>query len=486
MTLALPIALPLLSAFMLPLVSRANGTAGRLFGPLMVAANLFVGLALWQKTSELGPRHEALGGFAAPLGIQLYGDQLALLVVVITSLLVLLLWPRGKQDPVREPTLTLMLLAGSCGIALSGDLFNLFVFYELVAVASYGLVASAGTGPAYLASLRFLVLSAAGSAFALLGIGLVYSITGTLNLAYLSGQSSEVLDSPLGLSAFALMLIGFGVKAELFPVNTWVPEVYAAATSRVAGLLSGVVSKLALLILLKLLLGVFDTEAAHRLLLVLGVLTLLSGELAAYRARDLRRVLAYSSIAQLGLVAIAFSVSGAAGVLAGIALALHHYLAKPALFLLAESWGGRLALLAGAARRSPLAAGLFVLTALSLIGVPPLPGFWAKYLLLGALFESGHGAYYLAAALLLVTTVIEAAYLMRIVGHLFEPADTGQKPHARCELMPATLLVSCLAMAAVAAAPLADGLSQVAGQAVAARSQMPALTEQPLAMEERP
>jgi formate hydrogenlyase subunit 3/multisubunit Na+/H+ antiporter MnhD subunit len=467
MSLVLPIALPLLSAFLLPIVARGQPLLGRLLGPAMVAANIGVALWLWQQSVMGGAYIETLGGFAAPLGIVLSGDSLSLLMVLLVCSLILLLWPTGECDPVREPTLTLLLMAGSCGLALSADLFNLFVFYELVAVASYGLVASRGSGPSHIAALRFLILSATGSALALLGIALVYSLTGTLNLAYLA-NSAALLDGPVGLSAFALMLIGFGVKAELFPVNTWVPEVYAETTSRVSALLSGVISKLALLVLLKLLLSAFGFPAAYLLLAVVGMLTLLSGELAAYHATDLRRVLAYSSIAQLGMIAIAFSVSDQAGVLAGIAVALHHLLAKPALFLLAERWGGSLDGLRGAAQTSPTAAVLFVAVALSLIGIPPLPGFWAKYLLVSALLDSASSLHYLAAGLLLLTTVIEAAYLMRIATRLYAPADHPPQRHAPRDLASALALGGCLLLGAVAAAPLGTGLARIAADTVAA------------------
>jgi len=468
--IALPVVLPILSAFLLPIVARGSASAARLLGPAMAALNIVLGLFIWQSVAAQGPQVEALGGYSAPLGIVFYGDQLASLMVVAISALTLLLWPKGSHDPVREPVLTLLLMAGACGIALSGDLFNLFVFYELLAVASYGLVASQGSGRSYIAALRFLILSATGSAMALLGIALIYTATGTLNLAYLAGLSTSLLNGPLGISAFALLLVGFGVKAELFPVNTWVPEVYATTTSRVSGLLCGVISKVALLILLKLLLTVFDFEAARTLLLIVGILSLLSGELAAYRAQDLRRVLGYSSIAQLGIVAIAFSVDGTAGVLAGIAVAMHHLLAKPALFLLAEKWGGQLERLRGASTASKGGALLFVFIALSLIGVPPLPGFWAKYLLLSALFEAGQQLHYLAAFALLTTTVIEAAYLMRIATRLFEPGSATQagrpEPHGKRELIPALLLGGSLAVATLVIAPIGDILSGIADQAM--------------------
>ncbi len=459
------IILPILAAFLLMVITRHSGMLGRLLGPAALAANLGFGYGLWSDVQTRGPWVEAIGGFAAPLGIVLQADGLGLLLVLAANLLGLLLWPTGERNRVPSEALTLLLIAGGSGLALSADLFNLYVFYELVAVASYGLAANRGDGPALAAALRYLVLSAAGSALALLGIALVYSLTGTLNLAQLAQLAPQTLEGPLGLSAFALMLIGFGVKAELFPVNTWVPEVYAAASVRVTALLTGLISKLALLVILRILVLIFTDPAAQLLLLSLGMITLVSGELAAYRARDLRRTLAYSSIGQLGLIAIAFAIGGPAGILAGIALALHHLVAKPALFLLAENWGGALHKLTGAARTSPLAAGLFVLLALSLIGVPPLPGFWAKLLLLKALLGTGTTLHGFAALLVLVMTIVKTAYLVAILRRLYQADRPQVSAPAMGELLPATALGIILLAGTLFTAVIGNSLTATAAQA---------------------
>ena len=305
----------------------------------------------------------------------------------------------------RRVSLTLLLLGGGNGLVLSGDLFNVFVFYEIVAVASYGLAASSGSGNGQAAALRYLVVGATGSAMALLGIAMVYAATGVLGFADLA-RAGQALETPLGLAAFLFIVIGFGVKAELFPFNTWVPEVYQEAPGRVSGLLAGFASKLALIVVLRLLVLVFTGQAAHELMAVLGILGIVSGELAAWRAPTVRQMLAYSSIGQLGLVALAFALSGSAGlgaaeIVAGVALILHHMVLKPALFLIADRWGGTLATLEGGAAVSPLAAGLFVLFALSMLGVPPLPGFWSKFLLLRAALAHGQPLFLLGAGAVL-------------------------------------------------------------------------------------
>jgi formate hydrogenlyase subunit 3/multisubunit Na+/H+ antiporter MnhD subunit len=407
----------------------------------------------------------AIGGFAPPLGIVFYVDQLSLLFTALVLVMTLLLWPYHKETSVREFSLTLLLAGASCGLALSGDIFNIYVFYELVSVASFGLVAAAASNIAYAAAIRYLIISGLGTVLALTGIALIYTQTGTLNLAQLADLKQ--LDNVNGLLAFLLILLGVGVKAELFPVNTWVPQVYASAKSRVTALLAGLVSKLAVLVIIRLLVLIFNTEQALQIMLLLGLLGVITGELSAWRAKDMNRMLAFSSIGQLGIVFIAFSIPGEAGLYAGIAVSLHHLIVKPALFLLAERWGNSIQGLRSAAKSSPLAAILFVLFALSLIGVPPLPGFWAKLLVISGLVAQDMPLYTLALALILFSTVIEANYLFKVVITLYsksEPEKTSLQAHSKLNLATSALFGFALLMAVLFISPLATQLKDIATQ----------------------
>ncbi|MEN8220824.1 MAG: proton-conducting transporter membrane subunit [Pseudomonadota bacterium] len=458
------IALPLLGAFLLPIIYRQHTKVGYWTGPFILILNLGIALRLWHDGQ---PHSIAMGGFSAPLGVLFYVDQLALLFVILVVLGTLILWLGKERGRIQEETLLLLIVAGGCGLALSGDLFNIYVFYEVVAVASYGLAASRGSGAGYAASIRFLILGALGSSLLLLGIALIYAVTGTLNLAHLAFLAPERLNGSVGLVAFALMLIGFGVKAEIFPVNTWVPEVYATAPARISALLGGVVSKLALVVVLRILVLMYADTSAPLLLLSLGVLGVITGELAALRATDLRQVLAYSSIGQLGLVAIAFAIPGAAGVIAGIALALHHAVVKPALFMLTEAWGGQLSRLVGAAQVSMLSTLLFLVLALSLVGIPPLPGFWAKFLLLKGALATNIGWYQMAIAVVLIATVIETAYFMRIVRLMFQQPTKKQGaeiPRIR-DLAPALTLLVLLFVSVLTVGAIGKSLTAVAEEA---------------------
>ena len=467
--LVLTVALPLLMAFLLPIVYRFSHFIAGLLGPIVLLFLIWLTFcAAYNLPAETTSFSIVIGGFLPPQGIVFYVDRMALLFAFAVPLVTLLMWPwKSNLDSEARPrqlSLLMVLVAASSGLALSGDLFNLYVFYELVAVASYGLVINSQMSASYVAAYRYLLLSAAGSVLALLGIAIIYFQTGTLNLAHLS-LMAEKLDAPLGLSAFVMLLIGFGVKAELFPVNSWVPEVYLASSRRVAGLLAGLVSKLAVLIVLKTLLTMFNHTLAYDLLLILGVIGLVIGELSALKATDLPRMLSWSSIGQLGLVFIAFSVPGKTGMMAGIAIMLHHMLVKPALFLMAERWGQQLVDLKGAAKSSPLMAALFVVFALSLMGVPPLPGFWAKFLMLTGLAEVGSSLSMMALLVVLLMMVIEANYLFRVASLLYDRQARQQSSHGFINALTVSSMAAVLLAATVFIKPVSEALDVIATQA---------------------
>jgi formate hydrogenlyase subunit 3/multisubunit Na+/H+ antiporter MnhD subunit len=220
-------------------------------------------------------------------------------------------------------------------------------------------------------------------------------------------------------------------------------------------------------IIVRLLILVFHQPEAQTVMLVLGILGVVTGELAAWRARDLSRMLAFSSIGQLGIMFIAFSIPGPAGVFAGLAVALHHMIVKPALFLLAAQWGGSTAGLAGAAKVSPLGAGLFVLLALSLIGVPPLPGFWAKLLVLSELVQQAGSLYLLGAGIILAGAVLEVNYLFRVAANLYRADDKvpGVSAPRGNDLAVASGLGLVLLAGVVLIAPLGATVEHIASQA---------------------
>ena len=449
-SLALVIALQPL-AQQLGVGREQRSVAIQLYAQLTIAVTLWITLMLGNGV-EQQPLSVMMGGFSAPMGINLYLDRLSLLLLVATQLALLLLWPADATP--RIHALMLLLSASSMGLALSGDLFNLYVFYELLAVATFGLVAANSSRSAPLISFRYLLISGLGSVLALSGIALIYSHTGSLNLADISATLQHG-DAELPLAAFILILLGIGVKAELFAVNGWVPEVYAIISPRLSALLAGVVSKLAVVVIVRVLLMLFPHPEAAQVLLVLGILGVISGELAAWRAQDLRRMLAYSSIGQLGMIFIAFSLSLEFGMLMGLLLSLHHMVVKPGLFMLT----------AGKSKRWHMA--LFVLFALSLVGVPPLPGFWVKLSLLTGLVEAGGALNQLALIVFLGATVIEASYLFRVLQNTLPNPPAVDEGHLTVGWngLVGVLLGGVLVVTTLSVDPVLEQLKQISSQA---------------------
>jgi len=217
-----------------------------------------------------------------------------------------------------------------------------------------------------------------------------------------------------------------------------------------------------------ILLLVFPHEEARQLLLVLGILGVITGELAAYQARDITRMLGWSSVGQLGVVFIAFSLPGKAGLIAGVTVAMHHLVVKSALFLLADRWGGAIARLKGAASSSRPGAAMFVLFSLSLLGLPPLPGFWSKFLVLGGLADAGSTLQLAAMAIILAGTVLEGAYLMRVITTLYKPVDAKAMPQRQHpgNLFASAMFAAVLLCSAVMVNPLWQGLNAMAESGV--------------------
>lgn len=461
--ISLTVVLPLLTAFLLPLI-RQTGLRwlSDITGPAVMAVCALLLFAEWSNFDA--PYAIALGGFVPPLAIVFYVDMMALIFALAVPLMTLLLWPANTGEAgTQRQSLTLLLAAALTGLALSGDLFNLYVFYELAAVASYGLIAGSGSAARFVAAFRYLLISALGSVMALFGIALIYFTTGTLNLAHLATLNDQ-LANPQGLAAFAMLVIGFGVKAELFPVNGWVSEVYAAVDKRLAALLAGLASKLSVLIIVRVLLLVFPHDEARQLLLLLGILGVVFGELAAWQARDVTRMLAWSSVGQLGVVFVAFSLPGKAGLIAGVTVAMHHLVIKSALFLLADRWGGAVERLQGGAYASKLGAALFVLFSLSLLGLPPLPGFWSKFVVLNGLAQYGDPMQLFALAIIIAATVIEGAYLFRVITRLYAKPDANAPAPRQpvTALFASSVFAVVLVAAAIMVNPLWEGLNVMA------------------------
>ena len=375
-----------------------------------------------------------MGGWEAPYGIELGVDAfsaLTLLVVTGASTLALLAG-RHSIDTEIEPdrqslfyAAWLLALAGLVGIPVSADAFNIFVFMEISALSSYVLIAGGPDRRALPAVFKYLIMGTIGATFYLIGIGLIYLMTGTLNLADMTLRIHEVADLKPILVAAAFITIGLALKAAIFPLHAWLPNAYTFAPNAVTVFLAACSIKVTLYLLLRFDFVVFqpnlighDVQFAY-FLMPLAVLAILIGSGVALFEPNLKRLLAYSSIAQIGYILLGASLVSLTGLTASILHMFNHALAKGALFLavaaLATRCSGiRLENIAGVSRSMPWTMGAFVVAGLSLIGVPGTAGFVSKwYLISAALGEGLLGG--VLIAVIVISSLMAVVYIWRVI-----------------------------------------------------------------------
>ena len=402
------VALPLAAAFLCLLLKSVAPRAAPWITVLDMMAVLGLGLAATLGGTDgvsflggWGPESAAGTRFVSGIAVVLDGlSVLFLLLVGVVSTAVAIFGLRYLDVYEGRPlyyALFNLLVAGMCGAVLAGDLFNLFVFVEVASIASYGLVAF-GTGAEEVeASFKYVLLGALASSAILLGIGVLYASTGLLNMADLAlAVRTGLVPGDLVFFASALFLAGFGLKAAMMPFHAWLPDAHPSAPAPISAMLSGLLIKtLGIYAIIRVFYTVIGMDSrVQTLLLVLGSLSMMAGVLLARGQDDVKRLLAYSSISQMGYVLVALGLNTALGVVAAVFHAVNHGLFKSALFLSSgslERISGtrRLSEMGGLAQRAPATALGLMMPSLSIAGVPPFNGFWSKLLVLVALFEAG-------------------------------------------------------------------------------------------------
>lgn len=400
----LMIAVPLGGAFLCAIMgkrSRALPDAMGFLVTLLAAAG-----AVWsvRLVAFEGPLVYTMGGWPAPEGIVLSLDGLTALMLVTVNLVAFLvaIYARGYMERYTSKRLFyglfLLMLAGMNGVVLTGDMFNLFVFLEIASVASYALVAF-GTGKHELeAAFKYGVMGTIASLFILLGIILLYARTSTLNMADMASQLADGGGDVVPLVT-GLFLAGFGLKAALVPFHAWLPDAHPSAPAPISAMLSGVLIKslgvYALVRVLFNVLGVAVPGEAFTPLIVLGILSMMVGVVLALGQWDMKRLLAYHSISQIGYVILAIGIGTPLAVLAGLFHLFNHSIFKSLLFLdsgaLEHATGTRdLRRMAGVGRKLPVTSGSTLIASMSIAGIPPFNGFWSKLLIIVAAVRAGH------------------------------------------------------------------------------------------------
>ena len=456
MVVVLLIGLPFLGAFLIPLVGLASKRLSHYIPAAVMLTNLGISLALLPQVMR-SPIVISISGWTAPLAINFVVGPLGLGLVILISFVGFLVTVYGVNYIREEPKekyhmLILTLLTGATGMVLTGDIFNLFVFFEILSLSSYALTGYNRDRGGTEAAIKYLIQGSIGSAFILIGIALLYGITGTLNMADIAAHIAGA-DATLLFMAMSLLIVGFGVEAAIFPLNAWLPDAHSSAPSSVSAVLSGIAIETGAYAVARIVYTIFDSHGIMLILAILGVITLLLGEMSAFRQKsDIKRLLAYSSIGQMGLIMLAFGIASDAGVFAALFQLVSHTLAKALLFLASgyiiyRVGSKKLSALAGLGKKMPFTSAMIAVAVLSLVGVPPFAGFMSKFSIVRAALAQHSATYTLLIVLVLLATVIEVGYFMKLLQIMFfTEAETegAVKELPLSALIPITILAALI------------------------------------------
>lgn len=484
---AVPVVAPLIGAALSILVGRSR-VAQRIIGVSVLTLTTVVAIILCVAVDQDGTLVTRAGGWNAPMGITLVADRFATIVLVIGEIMLLAVLvyaigePGAERNHVGFQSVYLVLAAGVAGSLLTGDLFTMYVAFEMMLTASYVLLTLGGTAAQIRSGMTYVVVSLVASAFFVTALALLYSATGTVNMADLSGKIAVL---PPGLrSGFAvLLLLVFGIKAALFPLFFWLPDSYPLAPSPITAVFAGLLTKVGLYAIIRTQTLFFPPGSRPvTLLLVLAGATMVVGVFGAIVQDDVKRILSFTIVSQIGYMAMGLAFFTVAGLAAVVYSMIHHIVVKTALFLssgLIEHSGGSSLMrrVGDMVRSAPVVAVLFLLPALSLAGVPPFSGFIAKFALISAGLAQRQ---YAIVAVALIVSLLTIYAVMRIwIGVFWGPREEvmdataapvttiADEPIERTErfggppamVLPTAVLVVLSLAVAVAAGPL-FGLSE--------------------------
>jgi multicomponent Na+:H+ antiporter subunit D len=459
MLLFWPLVVPFGTA-VLTLLAWRSAEAQRAISLAGAVALLAVALAILARVAAGGPFAQQAGGWPAPFGITLVADWLAAVMLLLVGLtaLAVLLFGTAEVDAAEEHQghhpLTHALLAGLAGAFLTGDIFNLYVWFEVMLIASFGLLVIGGRREAFDGAVKYVGLNLIGTVAFISGVGLLYGATGALNMADLHGKlAARGGEAPI-LAAAAFLIFAFGSKAALFPVFFWLPASYHTPSCTTSALFAALLTKVGVYALIRVFTLVFPVEGTpiQAVLLWGAVLSMAAGALGALAMTSMRRVLGFSIVASVGLMVLGLAIGTPLALVGAVFYLLQDVVVKANLFLGAglvrrltgsELFGGA----GGIWRRSPALSLLFLLPALALAGMPPLSGFWAKLLLVQATLASGR---YLLTFAVLATGLLTLFAMARLWSELFwaaAPADAPPRPATP----PAAMVVPLVALTALVA-----------------------------------
>ncbi|MBI06923.1 MAG: cation:proton antiporter [Rhodospirillaceae bacterium] len=457
----LQVVLPLIAAPLCVLLRR-SGLAWA-FTTLITWCLLAISILLLIRVMAGGVISYRLGGWAPPFGIEYRLDAVNCFVLLIICVIAAVVAPYMRQSVAREIpaprhnifyAVYLLALTGLLGITATGDAFNIYVFMEISSLASYVLIALGPSRQARTAAFQYLIVGTIGATFLLIGIGLLYTMTGTLNLADLSLRIREVSDMRPIYAALAFITIGVLVKLALFPVHIWLPNAYTQAPSAISAFLAASATKVGAYLLLRFIFTLFGVEFSFEqmplmeILMPLSLIAILVGSIVAIFQNNLKRLFAYSSIGQIGYLALGISFGSTSGLTGAIVHTFNHAMMKGGIFLalgclVFRAGSVDLSTLHGLGRRMPFTMAALIMGGLGLIGVPLTSGFVSKWYLVQAAIEAD---LWPVAVLILFGSLLALIYVGRIIEVAFfrpPPADLQAMREAPLQmLIPTWILIA--------------------------------------------
>ncbi|MFO7839294.1 MAG: Na+/H+ antiporter subunit D [Desulfosalsimonadaceae bacterium] len=478
--LVLPVILPFgLAAASLGL-RRDSGKQQRLAG-FGGVVHFGICIALLVRIANSGIMSVQIGSWPAPFGITFVADHLSAIMIAVTATLGLAVTVYAKAEIAPRLVaagfypLLHILIGGVCGAFVTGDLFNLYVWFEVMLMASFGLLVLGRKKEQFDGGVKYVMINLFSTLLFISGLGFLYGITGTLNMADLYLQVQSVPDKALLTAVAAVFMAGFGIKAGLFPLFFWLPVSYHTPPVAVSAILAGLLTKVGVYALIRMFTLVFTFNMAytHGLLLVAAVFTMITGVLGAAAFQEFRRILSFHIVSQVGYMVLGLALFTPLALAGSVFYLLHHMIVKTNLFLVSgicRRVGGsfELSRLGGFYGSRGFLAFLFFVPAFSLAGFPPLSGFWAKMMLIRASLESGA---YVAAAAAAVVGLLTIYSMTKIWQEAFwkpapaeqeqEPADKGRAGHGWM-MLPVGALAAVTLMLGLFPAPFLEIASAAA------------------------
>ncbi len=395
-----------------------------------------------------GTIHYHLGHWVPPIGIEYVLDHLSAFVMLVINVVALLVLIHARTITAHElqgklpsyyAAISLM-LAGFNGIVVTGDLFNLYVFLEISSLSLYGLIAS-GEKKSPVAAFRYLIMGTIAASFYLLGVGFLYVTMGSLNMADVRAILPSYVDQPTVLIALALMVLGMGIKMALFPLHGWLPDAYTYAPSTSSAIIAPTGTKVASYVLIRLLFFVFGFSFITKTIPIANVVTWLAavgiifGSIMAIAQKELKRMLAYSSVAQVGYIGLGIGLANPMGLVGAVLHILNHAFMKACLFLVAGNFRFKLGhsnifkLEDSIRKKMPWTMAAFTAAALSMVGLPPMAGFFSKwYLALGTIKSTASSwTGWIFLVVILISSLLNAVYFFRVLEKVYMRPITSKK-----------------------------------------------------------